>query len=282
MPESEFYADLHSHSTASDGQWEPEAVVDAAADAGLHAMALTDHDTLAGVPRAIERGRARGIEVIPGCELTVFAGSSELHMLALFVDLSPDSPLIKVLHEARSHRRARVLRMGAQLRAAGVLVADEDILDAGRSSDALGQPHVAMALVRRGHASNVGWAIRKFLKRGSPGFVEKQHLDPKTAIDAVHAAGGVTILAHPGLSPHDELIGPLFRLGMDGLEAFHQTHSQVNRKFYAGLARRYERAVSGGSDFHGPLVKPGVSLGSSGVSKDVFEDLRKRAYLRRK
>jgi predicted metal-dependent phosphoesterase TrpH len=277
-----YYADLHSHSTSSDGQWSPEAVVDAAADVGLQALALTDHDTLAGVERAVARGKQRNIEVIPGCELTVYAGNRELHMLALFVDIKPGSALVKLLDEARAARRGRVLKMGEQLRAAGIKVEDSDILEAGGETDALGQPHVAMALVKRGYGQNVGWAIRKYLHRGRPGFVEKKKFAPVEAIKAVHEAGGITLQAHPGLSPHDELIAQLFRDGMDGVEAFHQTHSQVNRKFYAGLARRYERAVSGGSDFHGPLVKPGVELGSSGVSQEVLEDLRNRAHSRRK
>lgn len=271
------FADLHAHTTASDGELPPEALAEAAAAAGVRVLAVTDHDTMAGVERASARGRELGLEVLPGCELTAYYQQAELHILAYFVDLAPDSALAGLLNRVREKRRDRALEMGARLRKAGCAVADEDILAAAGSADAIGKPHVAAALVKRGHARSIREALLRYLTRNAPGNVPKEPLPPEAVFEAVHAAGGIALLAHPGLNPHDELIAPLFRLGMDGVEAYHLSHSSVNRRFYAGLARRYEKAVSGGSDFHGAGVKPGVLLGASGVDEPTLKDLRRRA-----
>ncbi|MCW8133160.1 MAG: PHP domain-containing protein [Planctomycetota bacterium] len=273
-------ADLHAHTTASDGELEPEALVDAASAAGLNVLAVTDHDTVAGVARAQARGTACGLEIVPGCELTAYYQNVELHILAFFVDIAPDAPLAAMLETLRVKRKSRAFEMAARLTKAGFPLSDEDVIEAAGGADSIGKPHVAAALVKRGHARSVRDGLLRFLVGNAPGNVPKQQLSPEEVFAAVHEAGGVAVLAHPGIVPHDELIAPLFRLGMDGVEAYHLSHSDVNRRFYAGLARRYEKAVSGGSDFHGPGVKPGVTLGASGVDEAILADLRKRAAAR--
>ncbi|MCK6471958.1 MAG: PHP domain-containing protein [Planctomycetes bacterium] len=270
-------ADLHVHSTASDGELAPEQVVEAAAQAGLKTVALTDHDTLAGVAAAQARGKELGIEVVPGCELTAYEGRIELHILAYFVDPGLQAPLAKLLARVRERRRERAFEMGAKLRALGMPIDDADILAAAGDAESVGQPHVAKAMVARGHVSSVRAGIIKYLRAGAPAHVAKLQLSPEDVFEAVRASGGVTVLAHPGVGGHDELIAPLFRRGLDGVEAHHQSHSAVNRRFYQRLAERYEKAVGGGSDFHGSGVKPGVMVGSSGVSGGMLKDLRARA-----
>lgn len=277
---SSIVADLHVHSTASDGEYSPEDLVDQAIDAGLDVLSLTDHDTLAGVDRAVAHGAKRGLEVITGCELTTYDQEIELHVLAYFVSTSTDTPLSELLKLARARRKERALEMAARLRDTGIAIEDDAVRAEAAGADAVGQPHVARALVAGGHATSVVGAIRKYLRKGCPGYAPKYRVTPKEAIRAIHESGGIAVLAHPGLAPHDELIVPLFRLGMDGVEADHHMHSKQNRRFYSGLARRYERGVSGGSDFHGPRVKPDVSVGSSGVTREALSDLRKRARAR--
>ncbi|GMV83494.1 MAG: phosphatase [Planctomycetota bacterium] len=276
MPADPVVADLHLHSTASDGALSPEAVVDLAAAAGLRAMALTDHDTVAGVARAQARGRELGIEVWTGCEVTVYAGSIELHVLAYGFDASAESPLCRVLQELRAARSARATKIVAQLAAAGVKVDEARVRAIARDADSIGKPHVALALVEAGHARNVPEAFRLYLSRDGVGHVEKRPLDPTAALEAIHASGGIASLAHPGQPPHDEQLAPLFRIGLDAVEALHAAHGDVNRRFYAGLARRYDRGVSGGSDFHAPNLKPGLVVGCSGVSSAQLADLRRR------
>jgi len=274
-------ADLHSHTTASDGEWTPSAVVEAAAARGLAALAITDHDTVAGLPEAIEYGGNLGIEIIPGCELTAYEGAIELHILAYFIDHAPGSQFTALLERLQHARKERALAMAAKLRTAGFLIDDADVLEAARGAASIGRPHVAAAIVKRGHAPSVNAAIVKFLLPGGAGYVEKLRLTPEDVFAAVRGSGGVTILAHPGSAPHDELISPLFRRGLDGVEAFYRGHSEVNRRFYAGLARRYGKLTSGGSDFHGPTVRPGVSVGDGGIDGSTLNALRAAATQRK-
>jgi 3',5'-nucleoside bisphosphate phosphatase len=281
MPSERLYADLHLHSTASDGELEPEAVVDLAAERGLAALALADHDSVAGVARAVARGRERGLEVLPGSEMTAYVGRIELHLLAYGFPLEADSPLLKLLESVRARRRARALEMGARLRATSVAVSDEDILAAGSGAESLGMVHVGAALVRRGHAPDVSRAIQRFLLAGKPGYVSKMELTPREVLEAVHAAGGVVVLAHPGLAPHDELIPALCREGLDGLEVDYPRHNDVNRRYYAGWARRYGKLVTGGSDFHGARVHAAAYLGSCGVTKGQWSALVRAIERRR-
>jgi predicted metal-dependent phosphoesterase TrpH len=270
-------ADLHTHTTASDGELSSEQLVDLAAENGVRVLAVTDHDTVAGVPAAIARGRERGVEVVTGCELTAYEGKIELHVLALMFDLHPGSALQKLLEYAQEGRRTRALEMTQKLTAAGFPIEMSDVLDAVGDGSAIGRPHVAAALVKRGHARSMQAAFVQFLDRNGPGYVEKARLTPEDVFKAVHASGGVAILAHPGAVPHDELIAPLLQRGMDGVEAHYRAHSEMNRRFYAGLARRYGKVISGGSDFHGPTVRPGVLPGDGGVDREVLASLRRAA-----
>ena len=270
------YADLHAHTTASDGELSPEELVDRAADAGVAALAVTDHDTMAGVERAVARGKERGVEIVPGCELTIYVCQIELHLLALFVDPA-HGPFAKLLQELQAHRRERGLQMVRQLNAAGTPISDADVLEMAGGASAIGRPHVAAALVKRGHAPSHRVAFVKFLQEGKPGFAPKHRLEPSDVFAAIYASGGLSILAHPGVFPHDELIRPLFSQGMDGIEALYRSHSEMNRRFYAGLARRYEKLISGGSDFHGPRVRPGVNVGDGGVERAIYTRLKRTA-----
>jgi len=274
-------ADLHSHTTASDGEWTPRAVVDAAAGHGLAALSITDHDTVAALPEAIDHGRKAGVEVIPGCELTAYEGEIELHVLAFFIDWAPGSAFATLLERLQQVRRERGKAMAAKLSAAGFPIEDADVFEAAKGASAVGRPHVAAAIVKRGHAPSVNAAIVKFLLPGGAGYVSKLKLTPEDVFSAVRASGGISILAHPGVAPHDELIAPLFRRGLDGVEAWYRSHSDVNRRFYAGLARRYGKLISGGSDFHGPAVRPGVSIGDGGIDGATLNALREAAAKRR-
>lgn len=281
MPQSEIFADLHLHTIASDGELTSEQLVDRAADSGIGAMAVTDHDTVGGVEAAMAHGKSRGIEVVPGCELTIYEGNIELHLLALFIDIAPESAFQKFLLQMQQHRRFRALSMISKMKLANVHIEESDVTDAAGSADSIGRPHVADALVKRGYARTPHEAMLKYLQPGCIGYVPKHRLTPETAFAVVRAAGGLSILAHPGRNPHDEMISPLFHRGMDGIEALYRSHSPVLRKFYTGLARRYERAISGGSDFHGPSLTPDIQVGEAGVDRYVFAALKSEAARRK-
>jgi hypothetical protein len=275
-----YFADLHVHSTASDGELTPEEAVERAAQAGVRAVALADHDTLAGVARAAARASMLGLEVVPGCELTAYLGELELHLLALFVDLDPGSRLSRRLAELRTARRARAMEMGARLRAAKFAVSDAEILSAAGDAQSLGRPHVAEALRRAGHAPDVRTAYARFLTPGGAGYVPKVDFAPSEAIQVIHSAGGLALLAHPGLAPRDEALPSLWEMGLDGLETRHPAHSRENTRRYERLARARGKAISGGSDYHGPHLTPKLSIGAAGLTEELLEDLRQRAKSR--
>jgi 3',5'-nucleoside bisphosphate phosphatase len=273
-------ADLHAHTYASDGELSPTQLVDRAADAGLEALAVTDHDSTGGVDEALARGAERGLEIVPGCELTIYENGIERHMLALFIDHRAPA-FVELMRTLRETRRVRALKMAERLRAAGYAIDDQEILDAAGSAESIGKPHVAAALVKRGHARTAQDAHLRFLGRGKVADVPKERLTLEAGVAAVHGAGGLTFIAHPGVMPHDELLAAFFRRGLDGIEAIYPSHSEVNRRFYAGLARRYERLVSGGSDFHGPRVRPQARLGMAGLTRLEFDALKETALRRR-
>ena len=277
----DIYADLHLHTLASDGELTAEELVDEAAEAGLEAMAVTDHDSVGSVDAAIAHGITRGVEVVPGCELTIYEGSVELHLLALFIDISQGGAFWNFLEQLQQHRRFRALSMVAKMKAANMRIEDADVIEAAGDSDSIGRPHVAEALVKRGYARDPHEAMQRYLQNGKIGYVPKHRLTPEAAFMAVRKAGGLSILAHPGRSPHDEMIVPLFQRGMDGVEALYRSHSPVLRNFYVGLARRFEKAISGGSDFHGPHLTPNISVGEAGVDQQLFSALKNMAQRRK-
>jgi predicted metal-dependent phosphoesterase TrpH len=280
MNDSVPFADLHSHTCHSDGDLPAAALVDLALSRGVRALAITDHDTVAGAPLALAHALGRPIEIIAGCELTAYHGEIELHILGLFVDCSPASPLVEFLAGMQRARRERAILSVRKLRAAGYAIDEADLPPPGEDGQALGRPHVAAALLKRKQAPTLQAAFTHLLDRGCVGYVPKSKISPQEIIRVVHAASGVALLAHPGMRPHDELIAALFSDGMDGIEAVYPGHSEMNRRFYAGLARRYQKLVSGGSDFHGPVTRPGVFPGDAGVDRKALEALRQTALRR--
>jgi 3',5'-nucleoside bisphosphate phosphatase len=281
MTETVAFSDLHSHTHHSDGELAPAALVDLAIERGVQALAITDHDTIAGVTPAVTHAQGKPIEIVAGCELTAYHDEIELHILGLFVDYSPTSALTGFLNKMQQARRERALESLRRLRAAGYSVDDADLPPSTTEGQAIGRPHIAAALLKRGAVPTLQAAYSHLLDHGCVGYVPKYKLTPREAIEVIRAAGGVSILAHPGMRPHDELISPMFAQGLDGVEAYYAGHSEINWRFYAGLARRYQKLVSGGSDFHGPRVRPGVFPGDCGVDRKSLEALRQLAERRR-
>ncbi|MBU1276145.1 MAG: PHP domain-containing protein [Proteobacteria bacterium] len=257
--------DLHTHSTASDGVLTPALVARAAAEAGLAAVALTDHDTTEGLAEFLSAAQPGGPELVPGVELSVARpGGGSIHLLGLWVD--PGEPrLEKGLERVQQARRERNPKMVARLREMGVEIAMEEV-EAAAGGGQVGRPHFAQVLVDKGVVHNLGEAFGRYLKRGAPAYVEKQRLEPGEAMALIRGAGGVTVLAHPGLLElHplvlEKLVAGLKDLGLMGIEAYYSEHKPSQERQLLGLAARLGLAVSGGSDFHG-ANKPGIRLGA--------------------
>ncbi|GFK93112.1 5'-3' exoribonuclease [Fundidesulfovibrio magnetotacticus] len=276
--------DLHTHSNASDGELSPAQVVRLASQAGLAAVALTDHDTLQGLPEARAAGMEAGIEVIPGCELSVVHQGRELHLLGLWV--RPDGELSTVLESLRAGREDRNRRIVEKLAGMGVAIDYDEVVELAQGT--VGRPHIARILLERGLVRDYDAAFRQYLGRHGRAFVAKEEL-PAYLAARVLADGGATVaLAHPyllGASGRDmeELARRFQLLGVDAIEAYYTEHSDQKTREYLELARRLDLGVCGGSDFHG-AVKPGIRLGVGKgrlkVPESVLDALKERRAAR--
>lgn len=247
------FVDLHTHSTASDGTLPPERVIEAAEGCGLKALALTDHDTIAGIPAAREAGERLGIRVIAGVELSAFENDHEVHVLALH--LSHFETLEKRLLELRAQRFTRAERIVERLNALGIPVTlDEVLLQA--AGGAIGRPHVARALIARGVVHDFREAFMRYLGGNGSAFVPKEKLSIEDVIAIAHEAGALAIWAHPGDLGRRERLEPLIAAGLDGIEIRHPSHSGEDMKRLQALTDFFGLVPSGGSDWHGAMEGP--------------------------
>jgi 3',5'-nucleoside bisphosphate phosphatase len=278
--------DLHVHSSASDGTMSPQEVVGEAGRLGLRAIALTDHDTISGLEAALDAGKRQGIEVIPGCELSVAADCGELHILGLWVD--PHSTgLDKALGELRASRHRRNERIVHKLRDLGVPITYDEVLDAA-GGESVGRPHIASVLVAKKVVGSPDAAFGTFLGTGKPAHVPKEKLTAEQAIGLLGSEGCTTILAHPFSPGMDEcelkaLLSRLKAMGIDGVEAYYSTHSERQTGYCLRLAIDLGLVVSGGSDFHGsckPQIVMGSGTGGLHIPSRVLEELK--AYRRKR
>jgi 3',5'-nucleoside bisphosphate phosphatase len=247
------FVDLHTHSTASDGTLPPEQVIEAAARCGLKAIALTDHDTIGGVPAARSAGDRLGIRVIAGVELSAFQDDHEVHVLALH--LTHLEALEKRLLELRAQRFIRAEKIVDKLNALGIPVTFDEVL-AQANGGAVGRPHVARALIARGVVHDFRDAFMTYLGGNGSAFVPKDKLSVEDAIAITHEAGALAIWAHPGNPGRRERLEPLIAAGLDGIEIRHPSHSGEDIKRLQALTDFFGLVPSGGSDWHGATDGP--------------------------
>jgi predicted metal-dependent phosphoesterase TrpH len=264
--------DLHVHSSASDGAFPPANVVARAAAAGLVVVALTDHDTLAGVPAAIEAGRELGVRVVSGCEFSVAAPWGEMHVLGYF--LPPGSAALeRFLADCRADRERRGRAMVERLHRVGVALGEEDVL-AEAVGGAVGRPHVARALVRRGHVATVGEAFDRYLARGRPAFVDKTLPAFASVAALVHRVGGLVSAAHLKERGTRSLLQQLQAQGLDAVETRHPSHDPDQRARLTDHALELGLLRTGGSDWHGESIGD-ESHGTIGSEQVPFEWLER-------
>ena len=268
--------DLHMHTTASDGTLAPAALVDRAHGAGIRTMSVTDHDTMAGVPEAAAAAAGRGIELLPGIEITAVSDGRDVHMLGYFLDPAPAS-LDRFLAEQRRDRVRRAREMGEKLAALAVPIPIERLIEkASAAGRAVARPVVARALVEAGHCATPQEAFDRWLADGGPAYVARRGASPAEVVRLVSEAGGLASLAHPGLLRRDDLIPGLAESGLGAIEAFHSDHDAAAAARYQRLADRHGLAVSGGSDFHGDRHHRAKSFGRVGLPRARYETLAER------
>jgi len=250
-----------------------------AAEKGLAAIALCDHDSTDGIDEAVEEGRGAGVEVVPGIEINTDCGPTELHVLGYFVDHHSDA-LQSALRRLRTAREERGRRMVERLRQVGVKVEFDSVLRAA-GGGAVGRPHVAMALVEAGYAADINAAFGKYLVRGAPGYVQRMRFSPAEAVRLVLESGGVPGIAHPGKIGDENLWVDLIPRGLRCVEVYHPDHSPADVRRYRRMARERRLLVTGGSDYHGPGAGKFSVLGQSAVPYECVEMLRAEALRRR-
>jgi predicted metal-dependent phosphoesterase TrpH len=263
--------DLHSHSTASDGRLSPTALVDLAASRGLKALALTDHDTVAGLTEARMACQTRGLRLVPGIELEVESETGEFHLLGLGLE-QWETGWVAGLDEFQAIREERNRRIFRKMTEAGIRGDYAEVKELAKGGQ-VGRPHFAQFLVNRGKVETVQAAFDQFLGRGQLLYERKASLPLPRAIDLVHAAGGLAILAHPmtlqlKFPALEEKLGVWKALGLDGLEAWHPGAEPRHCRRLEELAARWELKISAGSDFHGEN-RPGRNLGLTSGGKPI-------------
>lgn len=255
-------ADLHTHSTASDGQYTPSELVRLAQSRGIGVLALTDHDTLDGLEEAVQAGNALGLRVVPGVEL----GAREhrnLHILGYQVRL--DAPeLQKMCADLKRGRDERKYRMIAFLREKGVVLSLAEVEELA-GGEIIARPHFAQAMVRRGYVQTTREAFDRYLDTEEYQRIERPKPDARTCVETIKGAGGKVSLAHPYQVGLDDvsleaLVKKLAGYGLDALECYYPKHTPEQQAFYLRLAQKYHLHMTGGSDFHGERVKPDISL----------------------
>ena len=274
------FVDLHCHSTASDGTYAPAEVIDLAVRNGLSALALTDHDTIGGIPEAADAARRAGLDFLPGIEISCdVPRPATMHLLGYGVD--PDSAVLRDLTtrliDARNDRNPRIIR---RLNELGVTITMKEVEDEA-GGDVVGRPHIAAILARKGYVSSIKQAFDKYLGQGGAAYFDKERLTARQAIELVLQSGGLAVLAHPvqlrteNDAQLERMIKDLKDQGLVGLEVIHSDHDARLVEKYTTLAERYNLLKTGGSDFHGTNKKD-ISLGTASgrrIPREFFDAL---------
>jgi predicted metal-dependent phosphoesterase TrpH len=272
------FADLHLHTYFSDGTFSPEELVGHGHRLGFAALALTDHDSVEGCARMAAACEAAGMVFIPGTELTAEHNDTEIHLLGYLVD-TQNGKLLSDIARFQAVRQNRIREMVARLNRLNVPLAAETVF-ALANCQSPGRPHVARALVKAGFVANLDEAFERFLKKNRPAWVPKAKMSALEAIELIHQAGGLAVMAHPGLNRTDDVIPVLVEAGLDGIECFHTKHSTATSERYLEMADKFHLLITGGSDCHG-FSKGKPLIGTVKLPYEHVEKLMSKAGSRK-
>lgn len=271
--------DLHTHSTFSDGSLTPEQLASKAADIGLTAVALTDHDTVEGIDRFLAACRTQGIRGVPGVEISLDFPNGTMHLLGYFIDPHHEglTQHIARLKAGREHRNQEIIK---QINAMGMPLTLKEV-SAFAGEDNVGRLHFAQALLARGYIRTQNEAFQKYLAKGKPGYADRSRMTPAEGVKIIRNAGGLAVLAHPftlhlGQQALMVLVRDLVQAGLDGIEVFYSQQNPKQMKQYCALAQQFRLVATGGTDFHGapmPDIKLGSGFGNLNIPDTVLEEL---------
>lgn len=273
------YADLHTHTTASDGVCTPSENVRLAHTAGLAAIAITDHDTVSGIEEARLVGERIGIEVVPGVEISTVDQGIDVHILGYYIDHQDAifKQRLSQLRDTRNHRNdliiSRLNELGIRITMKEVI---EHLTEQKTEDQTIGRPHIAHVLVARGIVGTVAEAFELYLGTSGAAYVNPPRITPIEAIRWIREAGGKAVLAHPGLYNNEDMVKEIIQHGIDGIEAYHSDHSEDQQTYYDELGQSHGLIITAGSDFHG--TKDDITfhgqIGSRRVATQVLDVLR--------
>lgn len=268
-------ADLHIHTTASDGQLTPEEAVKWASIKRLSAIGITDHDTVKGIQAAIEAGEKRQVEIVPGIELSTIYDNEEIHILGYYIDYQEKW----FLDEIENIQKSRYNRASGMIKKLNALGIDITLEQVERIADdgIIGRPHIARAMIEKGYIETIKDAFNDYIGKDGPAYVERYKLSSEEAIRMINRLGGIPVLAHPGLIKNKALIGKVLVLGIKGIEAYHSKHNDEDIRQALQIAKSRNLIVTGGSDCHGIFFNNEPILGNVSVDYQVVAELKNLA-----
>jgi len=265
------FADLHLHTSFSDGTFTPSELIQEAAGVGLSAISVVDHDNIDAISPAIEAGAVNNIEVVPGIEISAEFEGIEIHILGYFIDHN-DGHLRDKLEELRKVRLERVYKISDKLKSIGIDLDPQKVFEIAEDGT-VGRLHIARALVKQGAVSSTAEAFQKYVGDNCPAYVCGFRFSPLEAIKLIKQSKGIPVLAHPYVYRKDELIPQFVDWGLMGLEIYYPEHTQSMINFYLAMAKKYSLLVTGGSDCHG-RAKPEAKIGMVKLPYEYVEKLK--------
>lgn len=271
-------ADLHIHTTASDGRLSPEKIIEQAMEAGLSYIAITDHDTVDGLLElsSLQQPLPASVAVIPGIELSTDLDENEVHILGYYIDIF-NRELRSQLDILIAHRLERAKEIVSKLNQLGYFITYQRVLELAGKATSIGRPHIAKALVEKGYFPSISEVFLTLLGKNGPAYVPHYKLSPAQVIELVKKTGGVPVLAHPGLVGDDTIVLDIIHSGILGLEVYHPKHDEEQVQKYLTLANSHQLAITGGSDFHGIPTRFPHKLGVFTIPADLISQLQKRS-----
>ncbi len=274
--------DLHTHSSASDGVLTPEELVSKAHQRNLTGLAISDHDTVEGISAAVDYINLHQLplDFIPALEMNTELDTYEIHILGYYIDYRHEK-LKRHLGQIKEARRERAFKMVKRLNAMGLKINMNRVQEIARE-DLIARPHIARALLEKGYVVTEREAFDKYIAQGRPAYVPRYKFEPQSALNLIADAGGISILAHPGLLRNETIVNLLIEMGVEGLAVYYPEHSSSLIRKYLGLCKDRNLLITGGSDFHG---SGGVShyheLGSCGVNAQLVNQLKRQYNLKK-
>jgi predicted metal-dependent phosphoesterase TrpH len=269
----EFRADLHCHSTCSDGTSSPEDLVKLAVDIGLSGFSITDHDSIEAYSRALPIAQQHGLEMISGAEFSTVQGKVSIHLLAYAFSL--DNPIIHQFcqkhHERREKRNRDILK---RLDVHGMQISEEEVFSASShelsiAQRSIGRPHIALAMIKKGYVGSVNEAFKKYLGEGKPCYAPGESFTTEETLNIIHEVNGLAVIAHPHLIENGKTLQELLEMDFDGIECYYGRFHHDQNKRWVKIAEKKKWLITGGSDYHGE-IKPDIPLGSSWVNEEAF------------